>query len=70
VTVDCSLAKNRTAKVQVTDDTTGAEVKVLLNDLDQFGIGHALLDSSVGVNENGRRVRDTNSEGKVEPLAV
>ena len=48
-----------TLELKVTLDASGAKVEVLVDDLSELGVGHALLDGAVGVDKDGKRVRDT-----------
>ena len=65
VTVGGGLAENWALELEVTLDASGAEVEVLGDDIGELSIGHALLDSSVGVNKDGERVRNTNGVRKL-----
>ena len=70
MSVGGSLAHDRAAQVEVTDDATRSEVKVLLDDFGQLSVGHAFLDSSVRINKDGKRVRHTNGVRQLNQCAL
>ena len=72
VTVSGGLLEDGSAKVQVADDSSGAEVEVVLHDLSDLsigllGAGHA---GAVGVHEHGQRVGHTDGVGQLHQASV
>lgn len=63
VTVLGGLEVDGAVQVQLTDNNTGAEVEVLVNDLDQ--LGRALVGGTVGVNVDGEGLSNTNGVGEL-----
>ena len=66
------LLENRPAQVEVADDRTGAQVKVVLDDLGDLGISLARerRTRAVGVDEDREGVRDADGVGKLHKHAV
>jgi hypothetical protein len=64
VTVLGSLEVDGAIQVELADNDTGAQVKVLVNDLDKF-VG-ALLRGAVGVDVDGERLSNTNGVGELD----
>jgi len=68
VAVGGGLLVNRTAEVEVLNDGTGAEVKVLLNNGQQLGVG--LDTSAVGVDIHRQGLGNTNGVGDLHQAAT
>jgi hypothetical protein len=64
VTVLGSLEVDGLGKVQLLDNDTRTEVKVVANDLDKL-VG-ALLGGTVGLDEDGEGLSDTNGVGELD----
>lgn len=64
VTVLGSLDVDRLGQVQVTDDNTGAEIEVVADDLHQLVGG--LVGGTVGLDEDGEGLSDTNGVGELD----
>ena len=54
------LAEDGASEVEVSDDGTRTQIKVLFDNLGQIGVGHALLGGSVRVDKDRERVVDSN----------
>jgi hypothetical protein len=72
VTVSGGLLEHRSAQVKVADDSSGAEVEVVLDDLSDLsvgllGAGHA---GAVGVHEHGQGVGHTDGVGQLHKHSV
>lgn len=63
VAVRGSLEVDGSSKVEILHKHTGSEVKVLLDDLNE--LGRRVLGGSVGVNEDGQRLGNTNGVGEL-----
>jgi hypothetical protein len=68
VTIRSSLVVDGAAKVKLAHDASRAEIKVVVDDLEEISIG--LLTSAVGVNENGQRLSDTDGVGNLNQAAA
>ena len=60
VTIGSSLSHAGALQVEVTNDASGAKIKVLLDNFGKIGIRHAFLDSSIGIDKDGKRVGNSN----------
>mmetsp|Transcript_18712 Transcript_18712/g.46482 ORF Transcript_18712/g.46482 Transcript_18712/m.46482 type:complete len:374 (-) Transcript_18712:63-1184(-) len=54
------LAEDGASEVQIANNGTGSEIKVLFDNLGQIGIGRSLLGGSVRVHKDRQRVVDSN----------
>lgn len=63
VAVRSSLEVDGSSKVEILDDNTGSEVEVLLDDLNE--LSRRVLGGSVGVDEDGQRLSNTNGIGEL-----
>jgi len=72
VSVGSGLPHDRAAELKVADDASRAEVEVLVDNLSKLGVclSGGLLGSSVGVNEDGKRVWDANGVGELDKGAL
>jgi hypothetical protein len=52
------FAHNGTTQIQVTNDASGSQIKILVDDFHQVGIIHTLLDRAVRIDVDGQRVRN------------
>lgn len=64
VTVLGSLSVDGTGKVKVLDDDTGTQIEVVADDLDQLVGG--LVGGTVGLDEDGEGLSDTNGVGELD----
>lgn len=70
VRVASSLRVDRTSELQGAHHDTRAEVEVGLDNSQEIGIGLAVLDSAVGVNEDGQRFGNTDSIGDLDQATL
>lgn len=72
VAVGGSLLEDRSAEVEVSDDSSGAEVEVGIDDFGDLGVGlsGAGEASSVSINEDGEGVRNTDGVGELHEDSV
>jgi hypothetical protein len=64
VTVGSSLLVDGLEEVKFLDNDTRTEIKVISDDLDKFSL--SLIGGTVGINENGKRLSNTNSIRKLD----
>lgn len=60
VTVLCRLEVDGLGKVELLDNDTGTHIKVLVDDLHEFGRGTTLGGGAVILNEDGEGLSNTN----------
>jgi len=64
VAIGSSVLVDGLAEIQFPHNHTGAEIEVLVDDLEQLGLGD--LASAVVLNEEGQRARDTDGVGDLD----
>mmetsp|Transcript_26154 Transcript_26154/g.72136 ORF Transcript_26154/g.72136 Transcript_26154/m.72136 type:complete len:257 (+) Transcript_26154:3690-4460(+) len=60
MSIGSRLSQNGATQVEVPNDATRSEIKVLIDDGCQIGIRHSFLDRSIRIDKDGQRIGDTN----------
>lgn len=70
MTEGSGLVVDGTEEVQVTEDDTGTQVEVVLDDFKKVGVGLSVQGRSVGVDEDGEGLSNTNGVGNLDEDTV
>lgn len=70
VSVVGGLLVDGSLELELSDDHSGAEIKVVLHNLQEIGIGPSALNGTIGVHKDGERVRYTDSVSDLNQDAV